>query len=316
MSETKKITNIITPNGEDLQLTDSEAVHKENNIITEKITLANQLEFVPSNENTDSSLPTPVLSMDETNGGLRIDGRVVQGNSTNIASGANSHAEGIGARGNYCEANGNGSHAEGAASYAGGAASHAEGLYSKSLGMGSHSEGHSTYAYGNYSHTEGATTRTGKVNESETTGLYAHAEGYSTKAIGEASHAEGRGTQALGKYSLAIGRNTVTGDENGNGLAAFASGDDTKALEFASSSFGLGTQTSRSAQMVIGKYNTNNSQALFIIGNGTGFSPSGHQSNALEVLEDGAIILKSPNKYFKLLIDDDGKISTQEYIHS
>lgn len=241
MSKTKKITNIITPNGEDLQLTDSEAVHKENNIITEKITLANQLEFVPSNENTDSSLPTSVLSMDEINGGLRIDGKVVQGDLSNIASGLSSHAEG-----QNTSAEGDSSHAEGI-----GGLTTLLSTPLRAIGLGSHAEGQITTAQGNYSHAEGSLTKT--------IGNGAHAEGNYTSANGQYSHTEG-------DHTIAIGQNS------------HAEGYYTKALE--------------NYQHVSGKYNTDNSDALFIIGNGTS---DVNRKNALEVLADGTINL-SPDK--------------------
>jgi hypothetical protein len=81
---------------------------------------------------------------------------------------------------------------------------------------------------------------------------YAHAEGNSTQALGEASHAEGKDTKATGNYSHAGG---------------------------------LGTIASEEAQTVIGKYNQVDSDALFIVGDGSASTPS----NAFVVKTDGTV---------------------------
>ena len=81
---------------------------------------------------------------------------------------------------------------------------------------------------------------------------YAHAEGNSTKALGEASHAEGKDTKATGNYSHAGG---------------------------------IGTIASAEAQTAIGKYNQVDSDALFIVGDGSASTPS----NAFVVKTDGTV---------------------------
>ena len=92
-----------------------------------------------------------------------------EGNSTNVASGVSSHAEGYGttAEGRY-------SHAEGAYAHARGVSSHAEGSSTNATGNNSHAEGSSTNAEGSNSHAEGTYTQTFSSSE--------HAEGYSNKS--------------------------------------------------------------------------------------------------------------------------------------
>lgn len=82
---------------------------------------------------------------------------------------------------------------------------------------------------------------------------YATATGYSTTASGQSAHAEGQSTVASGNYSHATN---------------------------------LGTKATASSQTAIGKYNATDSNALFIIGNGTSDSA---RSNALKVATSGVV---------------------------
>lgn len=59
-------------------------------------------------------------------------------------------------------------------------------------------------------------------------------------------------------------------------------------------SSGIGTKATAQAQTVIGKYNKENDEALFIIGNGTGESSS-DRSNAFEVLKNGSVSINGVN---------------------
>lgn len=85
-------------------------------------------------------------------------------------------------------------------------------------------------------------------------GHYSHAEGYKTKALGHSSHAEGYMTQANGNFSHASG---------------------------------LGTIAYQNYQTVVGKYNQEDEEALFIIGNGSGESDDA-RSNAFTVNKEGS----------------------------
>lgn len=131
---------------------------------------------------------------------------------------------------------------EGSATSAIGNYSHAEGYYSKALGECAHAEGATAYASGYAAHAEGVYTTA--------MGDYSHSEGNRTLASGYAAHAEGRETTAMGNYSHAEGR-------------------ETKAIGANSHAAGFGTQATRADSFVCGSYNVSNSNAHFIVGNGT-----------------------------------------------
>jgi len=154
-----------------------------------------------------------------------------------FAKGASSHSEG-----NNCVAYGDNSHAEGSETVACGAQSHAEGYATIANADYSHAEGYNATSTGSYSHAEGRNTTS--------TGSYSHAEGYNTTSTGSYSHAEGRDTTATGQHSHAEGRNTTA-----VGSCAHAEG--------------FYTSTSADYQHVMGRYNVDDSNAMFIIGNGT-----------------------------------------------
>lgn len=150
-------------------------------------------------------------------------------------------------------------HAEGCRTVASGGDSHAEGYLAKALGSASHAENNSTRASGDYSHAEGS--------YSYADGVGAHAEGDRSEARGDFSHAEGFQGRARGRASHAEGTETV------------ASGE-------ASHAQNLGTYTGYEAQTAIGKYNDNQSNNAFEIGNGTSDSA---RSNAFTVAWDGEV---------------------------
>lgn len=127
--------------------------------------------------------------------------------------------------------------------------SFASGNGSKATSACAHAEGYYTQADGHASHTEGIETYAAgpsahaeghftKCNNS-----YTHAEGNYSVADGFGAHAEGFATHASGTYSHASGENTVAGGE---------------------------------AQTTIGKFNNNNTNNAFEIGNGS----YGNTSNA------------------------------------
>ena len=129
----------------------------------------------------------------------------------------------------------------------------AEGLGSLATGYCSHAEGGSnTYvgdkmievpcAVGIFSHAEGKGTRAvgnsahAEGNQNSAIGRFSHAEGSICRARGETSHAEGYGTTASGSYTHAQNERTTAGYQS---------------------------------QTAIGKYNDNQSNNAFEIGNGT-----------------------------------------------
>lgn len=219
-------------------------------------------------------------------------------------------------------ASGSGSHAEGEGTWAQGTGSHAEGRETHARGSNSHAEGHGTCS-GGTSHAEGtfivlvdgkdgggdannesqiyllpegyeekknAEPKNGLVTfyRTEVTtgpsgqegwkkwqlcggttsyGSGAHAEGQGTWAKGSSAHAEGYKTQAIADYAHAEGRETLA-----SGVGAHASG--------------IGTKAIAQAQTVIGKYNQENSNAIFIVGNGTADNA---RNNAFYINSDGIL---------------------------
>ena len=200
-----------------------------------------------------------------------------QTKATNIGS----HAEGV-----KTEASGYASHTEGQNTVAAGIASHTEGYstiqastvitnfsandeiiskwteskFSLATAQGSHVEGNNNLALAKSSHAEG--------QENIATQPAAHAEGYQTKAKAYHSHAEGNGTEAIGHAAHAEGKLTV------------ASGQ-------ASHAGGTGTIASANSQTAIGKYNEKDTNALFIVGNGTSDTD---RHNALVVKSNGTVL--------------------------
>lgn len=140
---------------------------------------------------------------------------------------------------------------------ASGSRSFAEGWNTEATGDSSHSEGYGSKAYGLESHAEG--------DSSIASGNYSHAEGDNSIASGSRSHAEGSST-ASGEY-------------------AHSEGDETEARGSRSHAQNSNTIAGYSSQTVIGKYNKNQSDTAFEIGNGT----SSARSNALTVDWDGNV---------------------------
>ena len=228
-----------------------------------------------------------------------------EGNNT-IASGAGSHAEGIGSLQNQTYKDntnalpgattvashvegfntrvqdGMAGHAEGYQTLAGGSqppGSHAEGYSTVSKGGASHAEGLNTIASGTASHAEGCnTTASGSYSHaegSETTASegYSHAEGLRTTASGGYSHAEGSETTASGGCSHAEGASTTA-----SGLHSHAEGGNTIASGDYSHTEGSSTIAKNRSQHVYGEYNiedpssnsgTRRGTYVEIVGNGT-----------------------------------------------
>lgn len=211
---------------------------------------------------------------------------VAQGTTT-IAKGNYSHAEGDNsvalapdshAEGYATTTSGDASHSEGDNTVAQGNKSHAEGLSTKAIGEASHSEGKETSAESYASHTEGYKTRTTKE--------YAHAEGENTLASGQAAHAEGVYTVASGNASMAVGSYTKA-----LGYGSFACGAATQAIGEYSFAQGYQTKASSPRQAVFGTLNSDDENALLIVGNGDGNG----RKNVFTVNKDGTTtISKDP----------------------
>lgn len=112
------------------------------------------------------------------------------------------------------------------------------------VGTNSVALGFNNIASGNASYAEGTSTIS--------TGITTHAEGYGTTASGDYSHAEGYDTEVNGKYAHVGGVSSII---TNSGEAAFA--------------HGLGLSVKTPYQTVFGKYNAEQTDALFMIGNGT-----------------------------------------------
>jgi hypothetical protein len=101
----------------------------------------------------------------------------------------------------------------------------------------------------------------------EGSGDYCHVESLQNSATGNMSHAEGYRTTASGDYSHAEGHDTTAGGQG-------------------SHAGGYGTIAANDYQTAIGKHNSNKSDTLFEVGNG---SSGSNRSNAFEVYNNGDI---------------------------
>ena len=241
--------------------------------------------------------------------------------------------------------------AEGSGTVAKGRASHAEGAYSKALNDGCHVEGYQTEATGYWSHAEGEMTKVtsyashaegsyctlpdGTKRYGTASGYASHIEGGGCHATGSCSHAEGLATTVSGAQSHAEGRYTIAagGAQHVEGIANIEDIEG-KYIHIA----GNGTYDARSNAHTL-DWNGNAEFAGDVIAGGCGGSSpinlkivANDVSNIKGALEttyatkeyvDAAaikeydyIILKSSTsgsaKKFKLTIDDDGVISTEE----
>ena len=243
--------------------------------------------------------------------------------SLSTASGLASHAEGF-----NTEATNEYAHAEGQETDAYGRVSHAEGYQTKAIGDFAHSEGNNTTSSGQATHAEGiqaqatvyAAHAEGNITKARNTaahaegsstiadGIGSHSEGIRTRAVGAGSHAEGfvdDGCQddygAPGKCAHTEGYNTIA-----SGEAAHAEGYNTVASGMYSHAGGMGTKATAQAQTSIGKYNKEDADALFIVGNGTGYSASSRK-NAFAVKKDGSAEIQTVG-------DSDNSVINKKYV--
>ena len=219
--------------------------------------------------------------------------------SGTTSSGTASHTEGV-----NTQATTWGAHAEGGGTEATKEYAHAEGYITHAIGQYAHSEGNSTTASGIASHSEGAKTQAiadyshAEGHNTKAAYYYAHAEGVNSTAVGEASHAEGLGTEASGAYSHAEGQGAKA-----TAIRSHAEGHNTVAKADASHAGGKGTIAAGIAQTAIGRYNAEDSSALFIVGNGD----ENTRSNAFIVNNDGSATLAKVG-------ENDNNVATVGYV--
>ncbi|WP_420572842.1 hypothetical protein [Kordia sp.] len=159
---------------------------------------------------------------------------------------------------------GNGSSATADNAFAAGGASTASGESSVALGRG-------TIASGDYSFAVG--------ENSQATDEYANAFGNNSVASGFSSFAVG-GSTASGTYSVAFGGSTASGNTSFSaGANNFAGGQTSVAL-------GRFTRVTNDSATAIGLFNEDDTNALFMIGNGTGVTA---RNNAFSVMESGVV---------------------------
>ena len=134
------------------------------------------------------------------------------------------------------------------------------------------------------SHAEGCQTNA--------TGCHSHAEGFWTLASGNSSHAEGGNTEASGACShagndgsVASGDNsTAINGGNASGEGSFAVFPGSQAKHTYAAAMGQDTITGKANQTVIGYYNAVDSNAIFVVGNG---SSDTARSNCFSINPDG-----------------------------
>ena len=240
----------------------------------------------------------------------------------NVAEGKYGHAEG------YLTYAGYAGHSEGRNTKALGEHAHSEGHSTQAIGNQSHAQGHSSKAIGVNSTAGGQSAEArGKVTEAvgyyaKAIGDYSSAHGNCVVAIGGGSRIMGSGSAiyhgeltkqavdahwaankninaATGYNAVNIGTNslaagpisTVAGDRtHATGESSMAINRETLASGKFSFAAGQGTKATIEAQAAFGKFNKEDSNALFVVGNG---NSSSDPSNALTVNKDGTASIKA-----------------------
>lgn len=147
----------------------------------------------------------------------------------------------------------------------------ASGDTTKAIGWGAFTAGRQNEVFGNYG------TAIGRKNLAAFCAL---ATGLQTKAIGLRAVTFGNNTLASGADSIAMGAKSKA-----YGMSSFAGGDASIASSQGSFAYGLRAKANNSYQTVFGKDNAEDSNALFIIGNGTLNS----KSNAFKVNKNASV---------------------------
>ena len=151
-----------------------------------------------------------------------------------------------------------------------GASSLVEGIDCTASQVASHAEGFQTNATGCHSHAEGFWTLA--------SGNSSHAEGENTEASGACSHAGNDGSVASGDNSTAINGGNASGE------GSFAVFPGSQAKHTYAAAMGQGVVTGKNNQTVIGYYNAVDSNAIFVVGNG---SSDTARSNCFSINPDG-----------------------------
>ena len=151
-----------------------------------------------------------------------------------------------------------------------GASSLVEGIDCTASQVASHAEGFQTNATGCHSHAEGFWTLA--------SGNSSHAEGGNTEASGACSHAGNDGSVASGDNSTAINGGNASGE------GSFAVFPGSQAKHTYAAAMGQDTITGKANQTVIGYYNAVDSNAIFVVGNG---SSDTARSNCFSINPDG-----------------------------
>lgn len=209
---------------------------------------------------------------------------------------------------NFTRARGKGSHVEGNNTLATGDYSHAQGCKTLSSGSQSHAEGWKTEATGSSAHAEGASTIASNTS--------AHAEGNGTNASGPYSHAEGNSCQATGESSHAQGEGTYA-----KGKASFASGVSSTANAPSSTALGWNVEVSTSNALGIGQFNSDDTNALFMVGNGYKDSNGTPiRRNAFKVTNIGEVYatgdVYTSGAFYVGSGDDKQQLATQAWVES
>lgn len=226
--------------------------------------------------------------------------------------------------------------AEGSTTVAKGKVAHAEGAFTKALADGCHTEGYGTEATGFWSHAEGEYSKVtsyashaegsytkmpdGSTRYSTAAGYASHTEGGGCHTTGVASHAEGIGTEANGRCAHVEGTYTIASGKAQH-VEGFANIEDTedKYIHIA----GNGEWDARSNAHTLDWSGNAWFAGDVYVGSTSGTNKDeGSEKLATEKYVDtkeyDCFILKSSTpgstKKFKITIDDDGILSSEEVI--
>jgi hypothetical protein len=225
------------------------------------------------------------------------------GHSVAIGQGAKATSEGSVAIGvgneateRYSTALGYKTISSGYGSYTTGSRTTASHWYSTAMGNFTTASGYASTAMGRSTMASGQTSTT-MGYRTTASGSTSTAMGYSTNASGEFSTAMGYYTTAFGNYSTAMGYYTSSGP------ASTAMGNHSEASGMFSTAIGEYVTAPSYGEVVLGTFNTNytpsgiytrnNSDRLFVIGNGTSTTER----------NDALIILKNGTTYFNGILN-------------
>ncbi|MDT0557078.1 hypothetical protein RM697_00375 [Ichthyenterobacterium sp. W332] len=155
-----------------------------------------------------------------------------------------------GATGSYSTSFGSGTEASGSRSFSAGFSSISTGDYSIAIGFGSTASNTSTIAMGNQA-----------------------------QSSGFASVSMGNNTVSSADYALSIGNDTWA-----SGISSTALGENTRAIASNSTAMGYNTFAVVNSGLTIGRYNINDFDGLFVVGNGPNDS---NRNNAFVIKENG-----------------------------